>query len=300
MKPDIIQPIVACRPYLPQDKTFLLEIARQTWDGNDYLPFVLDGWINDTSGWIFCAILQGVTVGMIRLSHLSDTQWWLEGLRVDPAVKGKKIGQHLFTYALNFWQTRYQGVIRLLTHDTNLVSQHIAEVNNFCLRTSLDLYEAPPLFEEVDLLKPADVSDLDQIFDWLTELEKHPWLIPYLDYGWVLNSPEKAMIRDLILENKVWVSLAKHAVLILQPEFSPDYPVSFIQAIQPGQLKLENILQNARRILAKMGWGKLSWMAPVQNDINTAVIQAGFVKIPNERVRLYEYDPKPESDLFIP
>ncbi len=285
--------LVVCRPFLPQDKPYLLDIARRTWNGNDYIPFVLDGWIADSTGWIFCAIMNDQTVGMIRLSRLSDTQWWMEGLRVDPAVKGKKIGQHLFGYALDFWNSRYQGVIRLLTHDTNSVSQHIAERNNFILRSRLDLYEAEPGPECSNEMEMAQTSDLDQIFHWLSALEDHPILIPYLDYGWVINSPEKAMIHDLIVGKKVWVNINKQAVLILQPEFSPDYPVSFIQAVQPGQLGLENILLSARRILSDQGWQKLSWMAPVQEEIEKVVIRSGFEKIPEERVRLYELVPKP-------
>lgn len=285
-------PIVVCRPYLPQDKPRLLEIARRTWNGNDYVPFVLDGWIADTTGWIFCAILEDRPVGMIRLSRLSDTQWWLEGLRVDPDMHGGKIGQHLFAFALDFWRTKCRGVIRMLTGENNSISQHIADKHNFLHRSTLDLYEADPLSEGVNDMQLAEMSDLEKVFDWLNELERHPLLIPYLDYGWVINSPEKPMIKDLISKHRIFINTEQGSVLILQPEFSQDYPVSFIQAIQPGHDELEKVLVCARQIQAESGWGKLSWMAPVNDEIHQSLIQAGFHRIPDERVRLYELLPE--------
>lgn len=280
--------VICCRPFLPVDRPYLLNIARQTWNGNDYVPYILDDWIADSSGIIFSAVYHGNAVGMIRLSRLSDTQWWLEGLRVDPAIRGRKIGQQLFLHALKYYRTQCRGVIRMLTGEKNLVSQHIAEKNHFILRTSLDLYEAAPDADHANHLVLASSEHAEDIFAWLNQLNDHPLLIPYLDYGWVLNAPEKPMIQKLIEEKKVWINVENNAVLILQQEFLQGQLDSFIQAVQPGRLGLTEILTSARRIAADRYWQKITWMAPSHEDIHAALDAAAFLRDPDERVRFYE------------
>ncbi len=78
------------RPMEPSDEPAVVSMSSRIWDGDDYLPFVFDDWVADREG-VFEAVLEnGKLVGCGKLSFLTPTDAWLEGVRKDPAsgVKG--------------------------------------------------------------------------------------------------------------------------------------------------------------------------------------------------------------------
>jgi RimJ/RimL family protein N-acetyltransferase len=74
------------RPMTPTDKPAILGIAARTWEGSDYLPWVFDDWIADRDGEFVAALLGGRVVGCGKLTFLTPSDAWLEGLRKDPDV----------------------------------------------------------------------------------------------------------------------------------------------------------------------------------------------------------------------
>jgi hypothetical protein len=71
----------------PDDKPSMLEIASRIWDGGDYLPGVFDEWVRDTTGEFAAVLLDGKLAGCGKLTFLTGTDAWLEGLRKDPQIK---------------------------------------------------------------------------------------------------------------------------------------------------------------------------------------------------------------------
>jgi hypothetical protein len=70
----------------PDDKPALMEIASRIWEGSDYLPGVFDEWVADERGEFAAVLLDGRLVGCGKLTCLTDTDAWLEGVRKDPGV----------------------------------------------------------------------------------------------------------------------------------------------------------------------------------------------------------------------
>jgi GNAT superfamily N-acetyltransferase len=75
------------RPALPEDRERILAISAKIWEGQDYIPHVLDRWLCE--GGLFVAELSGKVVGFAKNTELSPGEIWLEGLRVDPEHQGR-------------------------------------------------------------------------------------------------------------------------------------------------------------------------------------------------------------------
>ncbi|MCC7208428.1 MAG: GNAT family N-acetyltransferase [Anaerolineae bacterium] len=117
------------------DRAALESIAARTWDGHDYLPQVLAGWLADPAG-EFCVAQAGPggpVVGAAKLTRFSPQEWWLEGMRVDPDYYGLGIGmaihRHLVRRAIALSGQR--GVLRYSTDVENGAVHRMAVQTGF-------------------------------------------------------------------------------------------------------------------------------------------------------------------------
>jgi hypothetical protein len=83
------------------DKPEMMAISARIWEGGDYLPLVFDEWLADTGGEFIAVLLDGRVVGCGKLTFLTSTDAWLEGLRKDPGVPERGMG---FALARHFLQ----------------------------------------------------------------------------------------------------------------------------------------------------------------------------------------------------
>ena len=106
---------IELRPVRPEDRARVEEIARDVWDGHDYLPDVFDEWVADPASSFQAAELDGIVVGLQRTRPLAPGIAWYEGLRVDAAHRRKGIARAMLRSAID--EARRQGVreIRLRT-----------------------------------------------------------------------------------------------------------------------------------------------------------------------------------------
>ncbi|GAB4545824.1 MAG: hypothetical protein OHK0023_04710 [Anaerolineae bacterium] len=94
----MLQPLTI-RPARESDREAILEIAARTWEGNDYLPNLLDHWLVDPNGWLLVAADErDQALGLGRLTRLAPSEWWLEGMRVHPDHYGRGIGKLVHTH----------------------------------------------------------------------------------------------------------------------------------------------------------------------------------------------------------
>ena len=78
----------------------MIQITRQIWEGDDYVPKVWSEWLFDPEGLLAIAEFKGKVVGFGKLTKLSQHDWWLEGLRVHPQFEGNRIASRLHQYLL--------------------------------------------------------------------------------------------------------------------------------------------------------------------------------------------------------
>ena len=89
------------RKIRPSDKARAIEITKDIWDGDDYLPLVFDKWVKEKEGEFVAAIdKKGKLIGFEKLTMVTKHDAWIEGLRKDMKSKIKGVGVFLTNYFL--------------------------------------------------------------------------------------------------------------------------------------------------------------------------------------------------------
>ncbi|MBN2465677.1 GNAT family N-acetyltransferase [candidate division WOR-3 bacterium] len=111
------------RPMTMEDKPAVLQVSSRIWEGNDYVPLFFDRWVKQGGFW--AAELRGRIAGYGKATELAPGEWWLEGLRVDPACRNRGIGKELSRRVLQRTLDERPVSLRLATADVNHESMHI-------------------------------------------------------------------------------------------------------------------------------------------------------------------------------
>jgi hypothetical protein len=88
---------------------------------------------------------QGQVVGLAKLTRLADGEWWLQGLRVDPAHQRRGIARHLQTCLVETAKCQGHGTLRFGTHSTNEPIHRLAARDSFRHVATYGRYRADPL-----------------------------------------------------------------------------------------------------------------------------------------------------------
>ena len=133
-------PAFTLRRMTAADKPAVLAIASRTWGGTDYLPAVFDDWVRDEMG-EFTAVLAGdQVVGCAKLTFLTPTDAWLEGLRKDPRLDDRGLGRVVVEHLLDVLSARDDLTsVRFSTYVKNLPSRITNERAGFRLRNAFSI-----------------------------------------------------------------------------------------------------------------------------------------------------------------
>ena len=86
------------RKMLQSDKKAMLAICAKIWDGNDFLHMYYDEWVADKKGEFTALLHDGKLVGCAKLTFLTETDAWLQGLRKDPDAGLKGVASAVNNY----------------------------------------------------------------------------------------------------------------------------------------------------------------------------------------------------------
>jgi GNAT superfamily N-acetyltransferase len=113
------------------DRADILAIAAQIWDGDDYLPDVIDEWLKPGSAQLIVATLGGRVVGLGRCDVEFPGFAWLEGLRVDPAYQGQGVAKALTARMVAIADAAGVELAALSTYIDNTASQKVSAAFGF-------------------------------------------------------------------------------------------------------------------------------------------------------------------------
>jgi GNAT superfamily N-acetyltransferase len=105
----------------PEDEAAVVAFASDTWDGWDYIPNAWPVWLAATDGVMLVAHRPDDErpVALTRVAMVSPTEAWLEGIRVDPALRGLEIASDLQVAELQWAAAQGANVIRYATSARN-------------------------------------------------------------------------------------------------------------------------------------------------------------------------------------
>ena len=157
------------RPPLPvrirrarrSDRAAVMAFASRTPDGWDYLPHAWPEWVDAPDGVLIVALPArpspgappelaadgrpldpDVPIAVSRFALMSATEGWVEGIRVDPRVRGRAVATQLQIAELAWAAAHDIHVVRYVTDDDNEASHRLGARHGFRVVGRLRAYVA--------------------------------------------------------------------------------------------------------------------------------------------------------------
>lgn len=109
-----------------EDRAQVEEIARNTWNGHDYLMHVFDEWVED--GGFYCLRDEkGKIIALDKYTWHENGIIWLEGYRVHPDYRGMGYGWKMAQEMSKIIGKLEYRALRFMTSEANEASIHIGE-----------------------------------------------------------------------------------------------------------------------------------------------------------------------------
>lgn len=115
----------------PEDRGPVLAFCADTFSWGDYIGDVWDRWLADVKGRLLVAELEGLPIGIQHVSFPSAREAYLQGMRVDPAVRRQGVATALLRAGLALARRQGARVARLLTRSDNEVVHRMVEAAGF-------------------------------------------------------------------------------------------------------------------------------------------------------------------------
>lgn len=183
------------------DKERILEISSKIWEGNDFIQYVFDDWVNDTDGEFTLGEKDGVIVGFSKYTRHSDTEIWLEGIRVDEAYANQGFGKAIAQYHISRAKAEAAEVIRLSAYVGSKESIRIVEGLGF----KKDGYFTTGSKQiDKNAPKPIGASNVINImstataWDLITRGNAYYMSNGYVSYGWTFKKLTYELVDRLV------------------------------------------------------------------------------------------------------
>lgn len=298
------------RKAAPEDKPAMLAICAQIWDGDDYIPYVWDEWLAEPYGQLSVVELDGKVVGMGKLTRLAPEEWWLEGLRVDPAYRERGIGRFLHQQGVALAERIGSGVLRFATSSANTSVHHFAEETGFQHIGDYVLFKGEPITPDAEPgFTPLTNADLGMVEHFLETSERFTQMHRLFENRWwtwqtlTLDLMEDYIERGGLLGWRLAPPSAPSlsgrgagegglSGLALIHPYSKPYSKEEDQLIVSyadahGAL-LADLARDLRRLAAVRGLSAVNWKAFRLPTVMAALEAAGYENTWENTLRLYE------------
>ena len=282
---------VVCRPALPLDTPGMLEITKQIWEGEDYLPKAWQDWLFDPDGLLAIAEFRSKIIGIGKLTKLSEEDWWMEGLRVHPQFEGHRIASRIHRYLLDIWEKTASGSIRFATVSSREPVKHLARINGFHVAGEYSTFKAglPDILEETRArFSLVKIGDLAEAVDWLRSSSGDKLPFGLMNLGWQFAPPREEYLAGYIENDQAWWWNRKRGLIIVVEKVSGPEILGRVRllAVNPGDMS--EILVDAHCLVNQIGYSGLAWLAPLIHDIEDISAEAGFFRDWESSLLVYE------------
>jgi GNAT superfamily N-acetyltransferase len=205
---------VRIREAKPTDREQLMGFIKDIWGGHDYIPYVWDEWLADSSGKMFVVMVDGVPVGMNRVKFMEDGSAWFEGARVHPDFRGRGLASMLGEYSMNFARKRGVNVFRLTSSSRNKVAHRQIARIRFLESSRVSVYEPEDgtRFLPKKGVRRAGIEDLDHVKGMITHSREFRIGSGVFWDSFAAAGLSPQVIEKLVDRGEMWIS--EGAVLV--------------------------------------------------------------------------------------
>ena len=143
-----------------KDVPAILGISKDIWEGDDYIPDVIERWLNEKDNMAYGAFLEEEMkelIGFGRVKMFSNGVAWLEGGRVKITHQKQGIGRDLMRYAIDYAIQKGAKIAQYDTSSRNFGSKSLAKFHGFKEKKRMEVLECK--LSKLNLIK----SDFSQI-----------------------------------------------------------------------------------------------------------------------------------------
>ncbi|MFX1479146.1 MAG: GNAT family N-acetyltransferase [Promethearchaeota archaeon] len=146
-----------------EDIPAINDISKDIWEGEDYIPHVIQGWLQDENCMNYGTFTDETKTNLIgfgRVKLFNKDIAWLEGGRIKVSYQGKGIGKLQLNYAIEYARKVGAKVAQYDTGSNNFASISLAKYFSFKRKKYMELIEFN--FHNIDLTK-RKVSTFENI-----------------------------------------------------------------------------------------------------------------------------------------
>jgi hypothetical protein len=258
------------------------------WDGDDYVPQVWDEWLVDLYGQLVVAEVQNRVVGFAKLSRLADDEWWLEGLRVDPAYRRRGIGGQLQSHLVEKARQVGRGMLRYGTHSLNEPMHRLSARLGFRHVAVYRLYEADLLpAGDAPPLRHLTEADLAAAWTLVSDSPRHRAAGGLHEISWRWVNLTRERLAHHLAAGEAWGVDAGHELAGLALTYDPDKALC-IGYVDGSNEALVTILQGLRGLAAQQGFAEVAFKPVEEPALAAAVEAAGYERSWDQDLWIFE------------
>lgn len=117
----------------PEDRADVFEISSTVWDGNDYIPYVWDAWIDEDSerGFLMVGETDRKVVAVQHVELQRERIAWLEGIRVHEQYRNRGLARRMLKSGLEMSRASDRVRARLSVSSQNEASKALVTGEDF-------------------------------------------------------------------------------------------------------------------------------------------------------------------------
>ncbi|KKK45951.1 hypothetical protein LCGC14_0766500 [marine sediment metagenome] len=150
------------------------EISKNIWDGEDYIPQVIEKWLQDKNCMNYGAFMDedlGEIVGFGRVKFYNDKLAWLEGGRVNIKYQKQGVGREMMKFALDYSRKVKAKKAQFDTSSKNQGSTALAKFFGFKGKKSMNVLNAER--KDIKFFKTISLDVKKVMAKEVKELYKH-------------------------------------------------------------------------------------------------------------------------------
>lgn len=189
------------------DKSRVLEISSKIWEGNDFIKYVFDDWVNEPEGEFTIGEKDGAVIGFAKYTKHSDSVAWLEGIRTDEKYANQGFGKAITQYFISRAKAEGVETIGLSIYTGDNISMKIAESLGF-KKDGYFTYGYKELdkgTKEPNVSKTViNIMSTATAWDLITRGNSYYMSNGYISYGWTFKKAAYDLVDKLVKDNCVY------------------------------------------------------------------------------------------------
>lgn len=274
------------RPARAADRDAVFAMVATVWGGTDYIPEIWDEWLHAEDGPLVVGALGERPAALYKLTGLSPHEDWLEGVRVDPELRGKGFARALVHDAIERTRKRDKRTLRFQTSEQSPTMHRLAEQLGFTLAYAPELYRATPIVGAV-AYQPIAIDQLPRLLD---DLERSPLLRltgGQYTYGWTSFDLTAERLREHLQRETVVGVQGDQAWAIIEPSRHGGYWIAHAEGPNDQLTRLFHALHHIATPTETEFQVRMH--VPPPAPLIPALVEVGYTLGEQGAARVYEF-----------